>query len=40
MMFLGIVMIGDMLRIPNGTHVVFAVATTGVYIIEYIIKKK
>ena len=40
MMFLGIILIGDMLRIPGGTHVVFAVATTGVYIIEYIIKKK
>lgn len=40
MIFLGIILIGDMLRIPGGTHVVFAVATTGVYIIEYIIKKK
>lgn len=40
MMFLGIILIGDMLRIPDGTHVIFAVASTGVYIIEYIIKKK
>lgn len=39
MVFLGIILIGDMLRIPDGTHVIFAVATTGVYIIENIIKK-
>lgn len=40
MMFFLIIMVGDMLKLSDGTHVIFAVATTGVYIIENIIKKK
>ena len=40
MLFLGIIIIGDTLQIQDGTHVIFAVATTGVFIIETIIKKK
>ena len=39
-MFFGIIVIGDMLKVADGTHVIFAVATTGVYIIENIVKKK
>ena len=40
LIFTLIVLIGSMMGISEGTHVVFAVATTGVYIIENIIKKK